>query len=106
MTSGTPDFFRVSKKDKPLQKLTGITTAKQIAGSAKKKLSPGIPDIPLPPEAELLAPSAQPIPGRAEDEAKKKVKRRGRGRAGTIKAGGLLASRLNQRRSILKTRLG
>ena len=58
------------------------------------------PKIKTPPDP---APTAQPIPGRAEEEAKKKVKRRG-GRAATIFAG-----RLNARRNannILNTRLG
>ena len=59
------------------------------------------PDIPAQPD-----PSPIPIPGREIDEAKKKVRRRGKGRAGTIKAGGLLAGRLNQQRNILRTRLG
>jgi hypothetical protein len=57
----------------------------------------GKPKIQTP---EALAPTAQPIPGRAEEEAKKKVRKRG-GRAATIFAG-----RLNARNNILDTRLG
>ncbi len=92
-----------------------LAVPKSVKGVSKKTeqavrgaVKPGQPDIPIPPKAELLAPSPQPIPGRAEDEAKKKVRRRasGKGRAGTIKAGGLLAGRLNQQRNILRTRLG
>ncbi len=61
-------------------------------GGGKPKIK-----TPIPP-----APTAQPIPGRAEEEAKKKVRKRG-GRASTIFAG-----RLNQRNTntILNTRLG
>ncbi len=52
---------------------------------------------------DVLAPTAQPIPGREEEEAKKKVRKRG-GRAANIFAG-----RLNARQNantILNTRLG
>lgn len=59
----------------------------------------GKPKIKTP---EVLAPTAQPVPGREEDEAKKKVKRRG-GRAATIFAGRLNARSAN---TILNTRLG
>ncbi len=51
---------------------------------------------------EAPAPIAQPIPGRAEEEAKKKVRKRG-GRAATIFAGRLNARSAN---TILNTRLG
>ena len=47
-------------------------------------------------------PVAQPIPGREEEEAKKKVRKRG-GRAATIFAGRLNARNTN---TILNTRLG
>jgi hypothetical protein len=52
------------------------------------------------------APTAQPIPGREEEEAKKKVRRRaGRGgRQSTILAGKLNAQRNGN--NILNTRLG
>jgi hypothetical protein len=49
------------------------------------------------------APLPTPIPGREEEQAKKKAVRRGGGRASTIFAGNLNAQRNN---SILKTRLG
>ena len=63
-----------------------------MTGSRRPKIQ--TPDDP--------APVAQPIPGREEEEAKKKVRKRG-GRAATIFAG-----RLNQRNAntILNTRLG
>lgn len=52
------------------------------------------------------APTAQPIPGREEDEAKKKARRRARGggRQSTIFAGRLNAR--NNGNNILNTRLG
>ncbi len=59
----------------------------------------GKPKIKTPP---VVAPTAQPIPGRAEEEAKKKVRKRG-GRAATIFAGRLNARNAN---TILNTRLG
>ncbi len=55
------------------------------------------------------APTAQPVPGREEDEAKKKVRSKRGGRASTIFAGRLNAGRLNAGRNganILNTRLG
>ncbi len=63
--------------------------------------SPHKVDVPPDP-----APTAQPIPGREEDEAKKKVRRRakGGGRQSTILAGRLNAERNNT--DILNTRLG
>jgi len=56
------------------------------------------PDIPPEP-----APTATPVMGREQEEAKKKVKQRQGGRASTIFAG-----RLNEQRNntILNTRLG
>ncbi len=67
----------------------------------RRAIKPGQPDIQFP---EELVPAPQPIPGRAEEEAKKKVKRRAR-RGG--RQSNILAGRLNQRStSILKTRLG
>ena len=76
------------------------------AKSVKKSLSPKPIQFP---EEELFAPSPQPIQGRAEDEAKKKVRKRarGKGRQSTIFAG-LLNARSAQRNntSILRTRLG
>lgn len=57
------------------------------------------PKIKTPP---VPAPTAQPIPGREEEEAKKKVRKRG-GRASTIFAGRLNARNAN---TILNTRLG
>ncbi len=59
----------------------------------------GRPKIKTPP---VSAPIAQPIPGRAEEEAKKKVRPRG-GRASTVFAGRLNARNTN---TILNTRLG
>ncbi len=57
--------------------------------------------IDLPPDP---APSAQPILGREEEEAKKKVRRRAKG---TGREGQILAGRLtSQRGTILNTRLG
>lgn len=57
--------------------------------------------IDVPPEP---APTATPIPGREEEEAKKKIRARRGGRDSTI-----LAGRLNSQRNgnnILNTRLG
>lgn len=48
------------------------------------------------------SPAAMPIPGREEEEARKKVGRRKGGRAQNILAGRLTS----QRNDILKTRLG
>ncbi len=62
-------------------------------------MSGGRPKIQTPADPP---PIAQPIPGRAEKEAKKKVRRRaGGGRQSTIFAG-----RMNADRTILNTRLG
>ena len=63
-------------------------------------MSGGIPKVKTLPDP---APLATPIPGREEDEAKKKVRARRGGRANTILAGGMMAGR-NQ--SVLKTRTG
>ena len=96
MSGVTPNFFRVSKGENPLEKLTGITAVKQGIKSSKGK-TPGIhtPTVP--------DPFPTPIPGREEEEAKKKVKKRARGgRQQNILAGRLMA----QRGNILKTRLG
>ena len=54
------------------------------------------PDIPPEP-----APTPQPVAGREETEAKKKVASRRGGRQSTI-----LAGRLNERNTILNTKLG
>lgn len=62
-------------------------------------MSGGRPKIVTPPDPD---PIAQPIPGRAEEQAKKKIKRRG-GRQSTIFAGQLNRARGN---TILNTRLG
>lgn len=66
-----------------------------MSGGGKKIDTPPDPD-----------PTAQPIPGREEDEAKKKVRRRARqgGRGSTILAGRLNAQRNGN--NILNTRLG
>ncbi len=61
----------------------------------------GRPKIATPPDP---APVAQPIPGRAEELAKKKVRKRVGGRASTIFAGRLNAQRNTN--TILNTRLG
>jgi len=61
----------------------------------------GKPKVETPPEP---APTAQPILGREEDEAKKKVRKKRGGRESTI-----LASKLTKQRNdtgILNTRLG
>lgn len=57
------------------------------------------PKVQTPPD-----PTPQPILGREEDEAKKKVKRRRGGRESTILAGRMTAQR--QDTNILKTKLG
>ncbi len=57
------------------------------------------PNIPIDPD-----PIAAPIVGREEEEAKKKVKKRARGRQQNIFAGRLTAQRNNT--NILSTRLG
>ncbi|MHC4121943.1 MAG: hypothetical protein ACYSSI_00085 [Planctomycetota bacterium] len=49
-----------------------------------------------------ISPSPMPVPGREEKEAKKKARKGARGRASTILAGRMMASR----NDILKTRLG
>ena len=58
----------------------------------------GKPKIQTPPEP---APTATPVPGREEEEAKKAVRTRRSGREGNI-----LAGRLNSSQNILKTKLG
>ncbi len=61
------------------------------------------PNIDTPPDPD---PIAQPIPGRAEEEAKKKVRKRaGGGRFSTIFAGQLNRARGNTN-TILNTSLG
>ena len=61
------------------------------------------PKVDTPPEP---APAATPIPGRVEEEAKKKARRRSGGRASTVFAGQLNQQRGGNGQSILKTRLG
>ena len=76
--AGTPGFFRLSKKDKPFQKITGITAAK----SGIKSVKGGDIDIPPIPGAPDPAPTPDSISqgaaaaGAAEQAAAKK--RRGR----------------------------
>ena len=60
-------------------------------------MSSGRPKIQTP---EDPAPTATPIPGREEEEAKKKVKKR----AGAGREGNILAGRMNA--DTLKTQLG
>jgi hypothetical protein len=62
--------------------------------SSKKRPKIEVPDEP--------SPIAQPIPGREEEEAKKKARKRRGGREANILAGRLTS----QRNDILKTRLG
>ena len=53
------------------------------------------------------APAAMPIPGREEEEAKKKVGRRGKGRLANMLAGQLMSKRGGAMSNLLKTdRLG
>jgi hypothetical protein len=64
-----------------------------MTGSRKvKKIPPPPPPVPTP----------QPILGREEDEARKKVRKKRRGREANILAGRLTS----QRNDILKVRLG